>query len=235
MLHFMEKVDLEKMNNKIIEQEVPITDIWWDGNDINEWGYDTGKTKKYSRRELKSIWETAKKLNLNFQQSNIPQAIERNNGNPLNLAPNGKPSILYQSYKDLGYSDSEAERLTAQVYSDNFLNWFGDWLNDTENASKVVDENSQPKLMYHETNADWFIYDKTKIEAGKLDSITPTAIFLKSSDKNIGLGDRQMNLFSSIKNPIYAKNREELENFFSSNIKEYAKISEKKSKIETQR
>jgi hypothetical protein len=97
-----------------------------------------------------------------------------------------------------------------------------------------VDENGMPKLMFHETKANWFIYDKTKIEAGKLDSITPTAIFLKSSDKNIGLGDRQMNLFSSIKNPIYAKNREELENFFSSNIKEYAKISEKKSKIETQ-
>lgn len=25
---------------KIIEQEVPITDVWWDGNDINEFGYD---------------------------------------------------------------------------------------------------------------------------------------------------------------------------------------------------
>lgn len=27
---------------KIIKQEVPITDVWWDGNDINEWGYDDG-------------------------------------------------------------------------------------------------------------------------------------------------------------------------------------------------
>lgn len=25
---------------KIIKQEVPITDVWWDGNDINEFGYD---------------------------------------------------------------------------------------------------------------------------------------------------------------------------------------------------
>lgn len=31
-------------NYKIIKQEVPITDVWWDGNDINEWGYDNGKT-----------------------------------------------------------------------------------------------------------------------------------------------------------------------------------------------
>jgi|688.fasta_scaffold74495_2 hypothetical protein len=160
------------------------------------------------------------------------EAIKRNNGNPLNLAPNGKSSILYQSYKDLGYFDSEAERLTAQTFSDEFKAWFGDWQNDAENASKVMDENGQPKLMYHETAADWFIYDKTKIEAGKLDSVTPTGIFLKSSNKNIGLGNRQMNLFSSIKNPIYAKDRKELENFFSLNIKGYSEIKEKSSQVE---
>lgn len=29
---------------KVIEQTVNKKDVWWDGNDINEWGYDTGKT-----------------------------------------------------------------------------------------------------------------------------------------------------------------------------------------------
>lgn len=29
---------------KIIKQEVPITDVWWDGNDINEWGYDSSSS-----------------------------------------------------------------------------------------------------------------------------------------------------------------------------------------------
>lgn len=29
---------------KIIEKEVKPNEVWWDGNDINEWGYDTGKT-----------------------------------------------------------------------------------------------------------------------------------------------------------------------------------------------
>lgn len=41
---------------KIIKQEVPAKDVWWDGNDIREWGYDTGKTKNLSRSELKEIW-----------------------------------------------------------------------------------------------------------------------------------------------------------------------------------
>ena len=86
-------------------------------------------------------------------ENSVQVAIQRNNGNPLNLAPNGKPSILYQSYKDLGYSEQEVERLTAQVYSDSFLNFFGDWLNNPQNASKVVDENGQPLVVRHQSQS----------------------------------------------------------------------------------
>lgn len=32
---------------RIIEQEVDIDDIWWDGNDINEWGYNDGQGYAY--------------------------------------------------------------------------------------------------------------------------------------------------------------------------------------------
>ena len=32
---------------RIIEQEVSVDDIWWDGNDIAEWGYDDGKDRRY--------------------------------------------------------------------------------------------------------------------------------------------------------------------------------------------
>ena len=34
-------------NYRIIEQEVPASQIWWDGNDINEWGFDDGKGYAY--------------------------------------------------------------------------------------------------------------------------------------------------------------------------------------------
>jgi hypothetical protein len=38
----------------------------------------------------------------------------------------------------------------AKVYSDEFINWFGDWLaEDKTNASKVVDENGEPLVVYH--------------------------------------------------------------------------------------
>ena len=38
------------------------------------------------------------------------------------------------------------------VFSKPFINWFGDWINDPANASKVVDENGEPLVVYHQTN-----------------------------------------------------------------------------------
>lgn len=55
------------------------------------------------------------------------------------LAPNGRPSNL-------------PERLYAQVRTKEFKDWFGDWQNDPENASKVVDENGEPRVVYHGSN-----------------------------------------------------------------------------------
>ena len=52
------------------------------------------------------------------------------------LAPNDKPSNL-------------PERLYAIVRTKEFKDWFGDWQNDPENASKVIDENGEPRIVYH--------------------------------------------------------------------------------------
>ena len=39
----------------------------------------------------------------------------------------------------------------SQIYTENFKNFFGDWQNDTENASKVVDNNGEPLVVHHGT------------------------------------------------------------------------------------
>ena len=67
----------------------------------------------------------------------LEEAIKRNNGNPLNLAPNGKPSILYNSYQGLGYSGVELDALVSQVFSNEFGDWFGKFW---ENHS-IIDKN----------------------------------------------------------------------------------------------
>ncbi len=63
------------------------------------------------------------------------------------LAPNGKKSKL------------DAEQW-ATVRTANFKKWFGDWENDPENASKVVDENGEPMVVYHGRSADFNTFEK---------------------------------------------------------------------------
>ena len=43
----------------------------------------------------------------------------------------------------------------ATVRTSNFKNWFGDWEKDPEHASKVVDENGEPKVVYHYTDENF--------------------------------------------------------------------------------
>lgn len=39
------------------------------------------------------------------------------------------------------------------IYSSEFKNWFGDWKNDPQNASKAVDANNFPLILYHGTGS----------------------------------------------------------------------------------
>ena len=44
------------------------------------------------------------------------------------------------------------QRLWAIVRTPNFKAWFGDWENDPASASKVVDENGEPLVVFHGTS-----------------------------------------------------------------------------------
>ena len=99
------------------------------------------------------------------------------------LAPNGKPSNL-------------TERQYAQVRTKAFKEWFGDWENDPANASKVVDENGEPLVVYHGSkNKNFSIFDYNYLR--KADSG-----FFFSSDKEYAkqFGDIR-EFFLNIKNP----------------------------------
>ncbi len=47
----------------------------------------------------------------------------------------------------------------AMVRTEGFKQWFGDWQSDPENASKMVDENGEPKLFYHGTHREFDDFD----------------------------------------------------------------------------
>jgi hypothetical protein len=73
----------------------------------------------------------------------------------MNLAPNGKPSNL----------NAEQYKL---VRTSAFKKWFGDWENAPEKASKVVDENGEPLVVYHGTYVEnpFYIFDFDKADLG---------------------------------------------------------------------
>ena len=99
------------------------------------------------------------------------------------LAPNGKPSNL-------------TEKQYAQVRTKAFKNWFGDWENNPSEASKVVDENGEPLVVYHGTQDSFTTVDFSKSDAGQG--------FYAASDKDTaetyGLNNKYA-LFFNLKNP----------------------------------
>lgn len=51
----------------------------------------------------------------------------------------------------------------AQVRTKAFKDWFGDWENSPETASKVVDENGEPRVVYHGSPNEFTVFDTSKI------------------------------------------------------------------------
>ena len=62
-------------------------------------------------------------------------------------APNGEKTNL-------------TEEQWLNVRTKAFKDWFGDWENDPENASKVVDENGEPLVVYHGSNRRFNTFKK---------------------------------------------------------------------------
>lgn len=87
-----------------------------------------------------------------------------------------------------------------QTETENFKKWFGDWQNDPVKASKVVNDDGTPKVVYHGTNAEFTVFN----------SNNGTYWFSESSDYAESMaeergGNELMRAFLDIKNPYYAK------------------------------
>ena len=95
-----------------------------------------------------------------------------------------------------------------------FKRWFG--------KSKVVNADGSPKIVYHQTENDFTVFDTRREGAGTRDNGTPFGIFLKSSNRDIGLkGKKQMALYARIVNPLRARDRSELTRLMRNMSPEY--------------
>ena len=125
-------------------------------------------------------------------------AIQLKAGGGLNLlAPNGKPSNL----------TPEQYRV---VRTPAFKAWFGDWEYRPETASKVVDENGEPLVVYHGTTQKFSVFDKNKI--GSTFGVDSKGFFFTDELKEAEYvaeykadtqgGERILKCFLNSKNPL---------------------------------
>ena len=109
-------------------------------------------------------------------------------------APNGKPTSLN-------------EKQWKQVRTKAFKDWFGDWENEPENASKVVDENGEPLVVYHGTSTGGFsifnTYGSNFGLFGQGSYFTDTREVAESyMDKGNGDSKRVYGVFLNIRHPL---------------------------------
>jgi len=114
------------------------------------------------------------------------------------IAPNGnKSNLTPEQYK--------------LVRTPEFKKWFGDWENDPENASQVVDENGEPLVVYHYSNVDFNLF-RTSGDIETLSGLVKNygAYFTNNvSSREFyfkNKGDYEFECFLKIINPYYTNN-----------------------------
>lgn len=128
---------------------------------------------------------------------------DMNNGYSLDKAPNGEPSVLFETLLEHNNQNRvNALQAKAKVYTNSFKAWFGDWVNpNAKDVSKVVDKNGEPLVVYHysEQQIEEFKESFPENYFAKHKGGTDRAIFFtdNSNPKGSFLADRPYN------NPVY--------------------------------
>lgn len=106
-------------------------------------------------------------------------------------APNGQPTKL-------------TERQWVQVRTENFKRWFGDWKNDPINASKVLDENGEPRIVYHGTDNDFTAFSLKKIGSATDEGQLGRGFYFSTDPRIIGIGQNTvgMPVFLNVRDPV---------------------------------
>jgi len=148
------------------------------------WGAGMRKSKlNVSTKKEDSIQERINKIEAELKEL---QTSSFEKGGPILLAPNGKPSNL----------DAEMYYL---VRTPQFKEWFGDWEKTPETASKVVDENGEPLVVYHRSKTKIEVFDTSKQLDGWLGK---GFYFSESKNEFKSYGNKLLSTFLSIKKPF---------------------------------
>ena len=169
----------------------------------------TRKTKPFSEyRSVDFIEEERPDSGIRFRETRIIPEEEniikkaKSDGSYMK-APNGNPTNLN-------------EKQWVQVRTKAFNEWFGDWENNPEDASKVIDENGEPRVVYHGTYADFNAFDEshlgdvTDLNATNDDWAKTSHIGFWFNDNKIGFYTKHKPVFLNVRNPLEFASMESL-------------------------
>lgn len=90
-------------------------------------------------------------------------------------------------------------KIDTVLKSQQFVRWFGDWQNNPEKASKIVNPDGTPKVMYHGTQSSFTVFDKKKAKSygyyGK-------GFYFTDSESHAGQYGNSMAVYLDVKNPL---------------------------------
>lgn len=160
-----------------------------------------------TRDVINTVRDITKQRDLNvgnYAVQNSSEKVAENNNDEINrIVEEAKANGTYMKAPN-GSDTNLNERQWAQVRTKAFKDWFGDWENDPENASKVIDENGEPKVVYHGSRS------KSRINVFK--EVYEKGTFFSTS-KNVGSiyssnnPDNLYSAFINAKNPLIVDNK----------------------------
>lgn len=131
------KVEPINLDSGDKDNEVSILELS-DGTYAVEHG---GDRKEFDTEEEADAYKKSIQQNIVEQQS-IP------------ITDDMRSSVLYEGQPMFAKTD--------QAKTEAFKKWFGDWENDPENASKVVDKDGKPLVVYHGSGQNFNIFETKK-------------------------------------------------------------------------
>ena len=200
---FMRPYGLDEFEKAIVPSDTPsdvVDALKKAGIDVSS--YERGNAEDRQKVTMDAI-NSSDNIRFSLKEEKEKIVADAKANGTYMTAPNGEKTKL------------DAEQW-ATVRTTNFKNWFGDWENNPDNASKVVDENGEPLVAYHgttndETTSVW--NEKTKmydtshepftVFKREVDGLPNSGLFFNSSEDNAyEYGYNNYAVYLSAKNPL---------------------------------
>ncbi len=156
---------------RIIEDEVPANQLWWDGNDANEFGFDDGKEYKYknvkNNRKLNDLVTyddegdvippskrfNSRKQDVRFHRSDGANLPSEEDNKPKKKTERGRIDEATGAFKlaPNGEQSNLSKKQYIEARTKNFKDWFGgDWEKKPKDFKNKLDANGEPLEKYVE-------------------------------------------------------------------------------------